>query len=91
VNKLISYWITFPEEDQYFIIGIGVTAFSIDDAFHILEYFHFNQHKVAKRVEIKENVTIDELEYNHIELNMGPIVVRGIWYPYLNHQVFPNY
>ena len=84
MNKLlIAFWISFPE-DNFPIRCFGVTAYSIDDAYALLEASGYDYHHIAKRININENVKWDDLEENQVQRNIGPIVVRGIWYPHLN-------
>jgi hypothetical protein len=33
---------------------------------------------------VRENVTIGEIDPGHIRPNVGPMIVRGVWYPCLN-------
>lgn len=80
---LIPYWISFPD-DETFPMGFGVTAYSLEEAYFMLEQFGYDYHKRAVRVDVKVNVRWDELDKLHVHPNMGPIVVRGIWYPHLN-------
>jgi len=80
---LTSYWITFPE-DRSAPLGIGVTAYSVEDAFRLLEERGYDYHRRMSRAEIRENIKIADLDQFHVVPNMGPIVVRGIWYPCLN-------
>jgi len=81
--KLIPFWITFPV-DKLPILGFGVTAFTIEDAYSILEEYGYNYHQIAKRVAVKKDITWDEIEADHVRPNIGPITVRGIWFPHLN-------
>jgi hypothetical protein len=80
---LQAYWFTFPENPG-FPHGFGVTAWSLADAKALLEASGYDFHKQASRVEIKEGVTVADLDAKHVAVNMGPIVVRGVWYPALN-------
>src|SRR5262245_2956306 len=80
---LNTYWFTFPENPE-FPLGLGVTAWSRDDAKALLEANGYDFHTKASRVEIKEGVTVADLDAKHVVVNMGPIVVRGIWFPALN-------
>lgn len=61
--------------------GIGVTAYSIDDAKELIakEYLPTN-HKI---IEVIEDIDIQLLDQNHVIANMGPPNFRGIWYPNL--------
>ncbi|HEY4239024.1 MAG TPA: hypothetical protein VGM88_04380 [Kofleriaceae bacterium] len=79
---LTAYWISYPE-DWGFPMGQGVTAYSTDDAFRLLEAQGYDFHLRARRVDVKV-VTFDDLDDRHVVPNMGPIVVRGVWFPCLN-------
>lgn len=81
---LISYWISFPDDENY-PVGFGVTAFSVEEAYTMLEDFGYNYHLNAQSVVIKENIKWEEIPYcDMVHPNMGPMVVRGVWYPHLN-------
>jgi hypothetical protein len=83
-RRLIPFWFSFPEDKDY-PIGVGVTAFNVEDAVDLLEEFEFFYHKTAIQIKITENVKWDEIPYAPtVHPKMGPIVVRGIWYPHLN-------
>ena len=62
---------------------MGVTARSLEDALWLLEERGYFFHKSGP-VDVRENITVTELDQNHVVPNMGPIVFRGIWYPCLN-------
>ncbi|MFI5298263.1 MAG: hypothetical protein ACHREM_09215 [Polyangiales bacterium] len=64
-------------------LGLGVTAHDIDDALAIIEAGGYVDHLPADRTRlvVKENITFDELPPD-VRERMGPIVVRGIWYPW---------
>ena len=78
---LTAYWITFPE-DPHFPLGFGVTAWSLQDAYSILDELGYDQHRRAKRTEVQADVAAADLDQNHVRLNSGPLVVRGLWYPF---------
>ena len=65
-------------------MGFGVTAWSKVDAYSLLEANGYEFHKQAARVSVRENVKVSDLDLSHVTKNMGPIVVRGVWYPALN-------
>ena len=79
MNKyLIRYWIKTTEYGNEFGLGIGVTAFSEEDALNIIHrkidlQLQINSIKVIK--------SIEELEQNHVVPNMEEFITRGIWYP----------
>src|SRR4051812_28168455 len=78
---LISYWITFRHQRFY---QLGVTAYSLHDAFKLLaaQGYIFDPHTDISA--IHEHVRIADLDQHHVVQNMGPIIVRGVWYPCLN-------
>jgi hypothetical protein len=71
---LTRFW--FDLEDKR---GIGVTAYSREDA----EYLINNEEGWVGRkvVSVIENVDIRTLDQEHIIPNMGAPNFRGIWYP----------
>jgi hypothetical protein len=83
---LTRFWITFSENPGYqglqevFGIGVGITAFSIEDAKTILVEKMFTR-GVPQIRHVRENVSFDELDEGHVQPNMGVIVNRGIWFP----------
>lgn len=80
---LTAYWITFPDEHPgcHVPLGFGVTAWSVEDAFRILDELGYGQHRSA-RTEVRSDVTPADLDDNHVIVNSGPIVIRGLWYPF---------
>lgn len=77
-----AFWLVFPDQPTV-PLGIGVTARSVEDAFALLEQHGYRLHR-SGRVEVREDVTVADLDQEHVVPNMGPIVFRGIWYPCLN-------
>ena len=66
-------------------LGFGVTARSLNDALAIiraLDYGRYLPDDLAG-VQVTEGVTVAELDQSHIVPNMGPITVRGMWYPFV--------
>jgi hypothetical protein len=82
-NSLQTFWLSFPDNDN-FPVGFGVTAYSLGDAYALLKANGYEFHERAARVEVREGITVAEIELNHVRNNMGPIVTRGVWYPALN-------
>lgn len=77
-SLLNRYWIETTEFGNQFGYGIGVTAYSEEDAQLILSQ------KISKKFEIKSLTiinSIEELEQNHVVPNMEEFIHRGIWYP----------
>jgi hypothetical protein len=80
---LTAFWIESPL--RHAPIGFGVTAWSIDDALgliHDLDFGRYLPDNLAE-VRVKEKVTVAELDRPHVVVNMGPIAVRGMWYPFV--------
>lgn len=73
-NLLTRYW--FESEAGY---GVGVTAYSLDDAKGLIaqepSIGNVNLNSVV------ENIDVQTLDENHVIPNMGPVNFRGIWYP----------
>ena len=65
-------------------LGIGVTAYSLDDAKTIVSKATEEIGKMTEIVAIVEDIDITTLDQNHIIPNMGPPNLRGVWYPRLN-------
>lgn len=66
-------------------VGLGVTAYSLEDAYQILETV-YQDHPYSPL----ENVQVVMLDIDvstlakFVRFNMGPATFRGIWYPCLN-------
>ena len=65
-------------------LGVGITAYSLEDAQSILA-------EVSKTLGIEyiivgrvDNIDVRSLDPNHVAPNMGPVNVRGVWFPCLN-------
>jgi hypothetical protein len=82
-GTLTAFWISFPK-DPGFPFGMGVTAWSRADAFRLLEEKGYDFHLRATEVAVCEGVTIDDVDCSHVRPNMGPMSVRGVWYPCWN-------
>ncbi|MGC1273600.1 MAG: hypothetical protein WBC44_07845 [Planctomycetaceae bacterium] len=79
---LIPYWIE-PGNPRG-PLGFGVTAYSLGDAIEIIHKCGFGNWlpNDVSLVKVIENVRVDDLEHEHVRQHMGPIVVRGLWYPF---------
>ena len=83
VAGLTAFWVRSPL--PHAPLGFGVTAWSLDDALGIiraLDYARFLPDDLAG-VRVAEGVTVAELDQPHVVANMGPITVRGMWYPFV--------
>lgn len=79
VQRLRPYWLEIEDSAVH---GFGVTAYSLDDAFALLEAAGLRVDRSTARV--REVISVDELDPNHVSPNMGLIMTRGVWYPNLN-------
>ena len=79
---LTCYWITTGK--VWGPLGFGVTAWSLEDAIQLLGAEGFDICENLGQLQIRENVTFAELDQNHVVPNMGPMVMRGVWYPRRN-------
>lgn len=77
---LISFWIKTPDPNGP--LGYGVTAFSIADAFEIILRAGYCLPDDKSTLKIAKDIKPADLD-RHIQDNMGPIVVRGLWYPFI--------
>lgn len=81
-NPLLkTYWIESPAIRS---LGLGVTAFSRDDAFQLLSASGYTLSADDLSLRVTEGIQVADLDQNHIIPNMGPIVFRGVWYPRAN-------
>jgi hypothetical protein len=64
--------------------GFGVTAFSVEDAEHLLVHTVPGSYHDADVLNIIEDVDIRSLDQNQVVPNMGPPNLRGVWFPLLN-------
>jgi hypothetical protein len=81
-QHLISYWITFPNI-PHAPIGIGVTAFSEEDAFRLIEESGYGEYMQSDFV-VTDNIKIWDLHSGCVVPFMGPITFRGVWFPCCN-------
>lgn len=79
---LTCYWITTG--NAWGPLGIGVTAFTVADALSLVRSEGFDIPEGLEGVQIRENVTFSDLDPNHVVPNMGPLVMRGVWFPRRN-------
>ncbi|MES2789700.1 MAG: hypothetical protein V4719_08770 [Planctomycetota bacterium] len=79
---LTSYWI--KSVVPHAPLGFGVTAFSFDDALRIIYALDYGRYLPGdpKNLHVIENVRIADLDEPHVVANMGPTIVRGLWYPF---------
>lgn len=85
---MIVYWFEFKTLDEIKLpvgtkLGCGVTAYDKDDAINMMKKLIFKGWDKIPISLIKENISLDDLEQNHVKPNIGNIMVRGIWFPNL--------
>jgi len=81
---LETYWICFPLDEQM-PIGIGVTALSVKDAFILIgEQGYDTWFTGAKEINVKSGITLDDVPSSISSANLGPLQLRGVWYPAAN-------
>jgi hypothetical protein len=81
---LTSYWIVSPNPRAP--LGFGVTGFSLEEALRIIrsEGYEDCLPDDLGQLQVIENVAIQDLDQRHVVPNMGPMVMRGLWYPCQN-------
>jgi hypothetical protein len=65
-------------------LGIGVTAWSREEAEKMARETLAIHYRGSEMVGIVENVDIRSLDQKHVIPNMGPPSFIGVWYPRLN-------
>ena len=77
MSKLLTrFWFDSDEG-----LGVGVTAYSLDDAKSLIESESLMEHIKPKLNSYIENIDIQKLDQNHVIPNMGICANRGIWFP----------
>jgi len=82
-DLLTAFWIVPPGRNGP--LGFGVTAHSLDDALSIIRRAGYGDYlsEGVGSLRITEGVTVADLEHSYVRQHMGPIVVRGLWYPFV--------
>jgi hypothetical protein len=76
---LTPFWIVPPS--KYGPLGFGVTAFDLADALDIIKSIGYILPEDTSSLEIIENIMPETL-HPHVAAHMGPMIVRGLWYPF---------
>jgi hypothetical protein len=74
--KLLRFW--FPASVGF---GVGVTAWSVEEAKEFAKIALDSLPKEAKLDEPVVGVDIRDLDQLHVAPNMLPCNLRGVWYP----------
>ena len=78
-RRLRRFW--FPLERQF---GIGVTAATEEEALALATETKERYGFVGQFGPVVVDVDVSTLDEKHVLPNIGPPVVRGVWYPQLN-------
>jgi hypothetical protein len=83
ITELTPYWIKSPF--PHAPLGFGVTARSLDEALLIIEALDYGRYLPDDRstLRVTAGITVSRLGEPHVVANMGPIAVRGMWYPFV--------
>ena len=79
-GSLTAFWIESPDLAPPF--GYGVTAFSRSDAFELIRSYGLRLPADVSQLRVTEGVRVSDLDADHVVPNIGPIVVRGVWFPF---------
>jgi hypothetical protein len=79
-SPLTPFWIVPPS--KHGPLGFGVTAFSFADALRIIEEAGYELSDDRATLRVMAGIRTVDLDQFHVVPNMGPIVVRGLWYPF---------
>lgn len=84
-KRVIKFWFDFGSERNTLPIGVnrgcGVTAYNHDDAISILRELVFLEKEIPLIEKIVEDIDVSELDKDHVLVNMGDVLRRGVWYP----------
>ena len=86
---LTCFWIVTGDRSGPF--GFGVTAWTIDDAIQLIKAEGFDIPESLEQLHVQENVTFADLDPYNVVPNMGPMIMRGVWYPCCNLRNPPRY
>lgn len=80
---LHRFWFRFRSLPRYspLLLGCGVTAYSYEDALHILRRVVFVDKELPEIEAVQEDFDVSILDQKHVVPNMEPIVWRGVWFP----------
>jgi hypothetical protein len=77
---LRAFWIDGPDPNGP--LGYGVTAFSITDAFEIIQRAGYRLPDDKRTLAVHADIKPAGIANDYVREHMGPIVVRGLWYPF---------
>jgi len=80
-SLLHRYWVTFNSRSAELPPGIGVTAFSLDDALALIQEKVWKGRQMPEPETITADVDVSTLDAGHVLPNMDEPTSRGIWFP----------
>ncbi len=88
---LTAFWIVPPNRDGP--LGFGVTAYDLEDAVGIIRELGYSDCLPTDigLLQITEGVRYEDLDHSYVRSHMGPIVVRGLWYPFVRVGLWPRF
>lgn len=82
--RLHRYWFRFEGEPLSLppgiVLGCGVTAFTREDALHLLAT-HVFRGPIPPILSVTEDIDVSTLDAGHVLPNMHEPASRGVWYP----------
>ena len=79
-SPLTSFWIEGPSEKGP--LGYGVTGFSIEDAYALVEAAGYSLPNEKKTLRYRTVRSIDDVPVRFAREHSGPVILRGLWYPF---------
>lgn len=81
-----KYWFTFKnysitELPPGLAYGCGITAYNYEDAISIIRSKVFLGIQLPNKFDFIENVSLEDLDKNHVLPNIGIPTNRGVWFP----------
>lgn len=89
-RPLIPFWIETPASHGPWGTpdgpwGMGVTAFSFDDALDIIRWHGFGRYLPTDLTTLHVIENVRYVDLNQVRIHsMGSMVVRGMWFPFLD-------
>ncbi len=81
-SALTAFWIEGP--DRRGPLGYGVTAFSFADALEIVRRACYQLPEDSSTLRVRADIRPGDIEHRFVREHMGPIAVRGMWYPFID-------
>ncbi len=78
---LTAFWIEDPDPSGP--LGYGITAFSLTDALEIIRRAGYRLPDDISTLSIQVGIQFADIPHDFVRKHMGPIVVRGLWYPFI--------